>query len=131
MKFSTDFPPNIEEVREAFPLSGKEIFTWGDTIFNPNGNKLPAQLIAHEEVHERQQGMDPDLWWKRYIKNPAWRLEQELEAHQVEYRVYCRTYGDRNRQWAYLREISKRLASPMYGNMVTTAEAMKLIRGKK
>ena len=122
-----DFPPNIKAIRKVFPISGHEIFAYGGTIYNPSGSELTPALIAHEEVHFRQQGKWPKSWWMRFLKSPAFRLRQELEAHRVEYRVFCRGHKDRNSQAKYLRAISKRLAAPMYGSMITTPEAIKAI----
>lgn len=128
IKIVKSLPPNIDVVRKTFTLSGKEIFAWGDTIYNPSGGQLTSALIAHEKVHFKQQEGNPEDWWDKYLSDANFRLNQELEAHRVEYRTFCRENRDRNKQARYLFEISSRLASPMYGNMLTTKEAMKLIR---
>lgn len=129
MKTVTGFPPNIETIRGKFPLSGTEIFTWGDTIYNPGGGELSPELQAHEAVHEKQQNGDPQAWWDRYMVDEPWRLEQELAAHKVEYRTYCKAHKDRNVQARFLVRIAQRLSSAMYGCIITAREASKLIRG--
>ena len=121
-------PPNIEDIRKAFKLSGYEIFCYGDTIYNPAGFELNPSLLAHEEVHERQQGPDPESWWHWYIKEPKFRLGQELEAHKVEYRVLCEQTKDRNKRAALLAYVAGKLASPTYGGIVTRHKAMGMIR---
>lgn len=128
VKIVTEYPPIIKLIEEKFPLTGYEIFAWGDTIYNPSGNPLPVWLIEHEKVHFRQQGGKPKSWWKSYLKDPQFRLDQELEAHRVEYRVFCRHVKDRNKQIRYLRGIAARLASPMYGGIISPMEASKRIR---
>ena len=122
------FPPNIEEIRKVFPLTGEEIFAYGNTIYNPSGITLSPELQAHEEVHAKQQAFDPRGWWDRYLIDPQFRLEQELEAHQVEYRTFCRNHKDRNLRNRYLMAIAKRLSGPVYGSIVSQKEARKLIR---
>lgn len=123
-----EFPPNIERIRAKFPLKGGEIFAWDGIIYHPMGNRLPPELIAHEECHFAQQDGDPEGWWERYLSDDdEWRFEQELEAHIVEYREYCRHNRDRNQRMRYLHMIARRLASPMYGNVVTSAQARRRI----
>ena len=128
MNIVIEFPPNIDNIREVFTISGKEMFAWGDTIYNPSGNTLTKELLAHERVHCQQQGRDIQGWWDKYLINLDFRFKQELKAHQVEYAVNKQIEIDRNRRRIYLREISKRLSSPLYGNMVTFDKAKKLIK---
>ena len=128
MKIVEEFPPNIEKIRATFELTGGEIFAWDDIIYNPSGGHLSTALIAHENVHKKQQNGDPESWWERYLVDAEWRLQQELEAHRVEYRWFCRENRDRNKQSKYLIEISKRLASPMYGSLLSQREAAKKIK---
>lgn len=123
-----EFPPNIDAIREKFPLKGGEIFAWDGIIYHPNGTRLPPELIEHEKVHFAQQGGNPEVWWSRYLSDDdQWRYEQELEAHIVEYKTFCRYNKDRNRRVKYLMLIARRLASPMYGSVVSPAQAKKEI----
>ena len=122
------YPPNIADIREKFPLTGMEIFCYGDIIYNPCGKPLPRSLMVHEQVHQEQQAGDPASWWVRYLRDPEWRLEQELEAHRAEYADFCRSHTDRNFRARYLHDISHRLASPMYGKLITPSAAARLIR---
>ena len=138
MKIVKEFPPNIEAIRAKFPLKGSEIFCWGDIIYSPSTDRLPTWLIMHESVHTRQQKEigGTEIWWERYLKDTKFRFEQELEAHQVEYRSFCELARERVRRRIYLKIVARKLASPMYGRMVTFEKAKKLIkkppiRGKK
>lgn len=128
VKIEKKYPPNIDKIREHLVLGGNEIFAWDGIIYNPSGGFLTVPLIEHEKVHFKQQNGEPEKWWDRYLADPEFRLEQELQAHQTEYRVYCRQIRDRNKQAQYLFGISRRLASPMYGNILSQQEAMKRIR---
>lgn len=125
-----EVPPNIDAIRARFPISGQEIFAWAGTIYNPSNNRLPVWLVEHEKVHFRQQAEvgGPENWWAQYIEDDEFRLEQELEAHRREYRVFCRLNKDRNVRARYLMEIAARLAAPMYGKVIEPREAARRIR---
>lgn len=124
------YPPIYSVAQATFQLTGREIFAWDGIIYNPGGGSVTEELIAHEEVHFKQQRAvgGPEKWWALYFKSPEFRLEQEIEAHRVEYRVFCRKEKDRNRRAVYLNLIANRLASPMYGNLIKPAEAKRRIK---
>lgn len=131
-----DWPPNIKSIRAVLPVTENNIFAYGGTIYNPGGRGLSRELIAHETVHFRQQAEfkkprwsrnSVESWWKKFLAEPEFRLEQELEAHREEYQEYCRRNKDRNRQVLFARLISKRLAAPMYGGLITAPEAQRKI----
>jgi len=124
-----DWPPNIEAIRAVLPVSESNIFAYGNKIYNPGGSELPDWLIAHEHTHFVQQNLyGLRRWWKRFLTDEAFRLDQELEAHRTEYRVFCRLNLDRNARARQLSEMGRRLAAPMYGGIITAREAMKEIR---
>lgn len=132
MKIVHAYPPNWAEIHAALDVDGmRTIFTYGDTIYNPGGIRVGPELIAHEEVHQRQQrelGVDgPAKWWARFIADPAWRMEQEIEAYRVQWREAQKGIKDRNAKAAYLRQISGIVAGPTYGNVLSPAEAMRLL----
>lgn len=128
MKIVKDYPPNIDRIRKTFPLSGSEIFTYGDTVYVPSGVPLTPELEAHEQVHINQQGNQPDVWWEKYFFDPQFRLDQEIEAHRAEYKKFCSLNKDKNQQARFLNSIAMRLASPMYGNIITHSQAIKMIK---
>lgn len=123
-----DYPPNIDAIREVFPLPKGVIFTYGHTIYNPAGVHLDRPLIAHESVHMRQQGDDPAAWWERYLIDPEWRLQQELEAHRVEWHVFRIRCFSREKRNRFLFGLATRLASPMYGKLITIKDATREIK---
>jgi hypothetical protein len=130
MKVVTDYPPNIEFIRQHFELDGNEIFTYGDTVYSPTG-PISVWLIAHEKVHCRQQGADPDGWWQRYVDDIQFRFEQELQAHRAEYKCVIKHIKDINVRRKLLYAISRRLSSPLYGSLVSHQEALMLIANAK
>ncbi len=127
MKISTEFPPNYEVLKAKFNPGKSAIFTYGDTIYNPSGGVLTPELLAHEAVHIRQQAEGVEAWWVRYMEDAQFRLEQELEAHRIEYQAFCARVKDRNKRAVFLSQIATRLASPMYGRVITSREASRLI----
>ena len=128
MEIIIDRPPIYEAAAKVFPLTGREIYAYGDKIYNPAGFDIPAWLIAHEEVHQLQQAGDPESWWEDYLKDIEYRFCMELAAHQREYRSYCEHNKDRNKRAAYKRIVAKKLAAPLYGNMITVFDAMRRIK---
>ncbi len=124
-----DWPPNIEAIRKVLPVSERNIFAYAHKIYSPGSPTLPGWLIAHEEVHFGQQDIaGVRSWWRRFLRCQKYRLAQELPAHRMEYRIFCTMNRDRNVRSMYLREMGRRLAAPMYGGIITAAEAIKEIR---
>jgi hypothetical protein len=119
-------PPLYPEILAAFPAakSMRPVFAWGHTIYNPHGIEITPELRVHEGIHGQRQGDNPEEWWRRYMVDPAFRLMEELLAHATEYRAYCdRPDFDRNRRRLVLRSIAQRLASPLYGSLISVADA--------
>lgn len=113
-----DYPPIYPEIAAAFDLEGKlscfkPIFSWGDLIYNPHGVKLHPCLIAHEAVHGIRQRENVSGWWRRYIDDPNFRLEEEVLAHVAEYRSRAAGKSRNERRWLMV-QTAKRLAAPLY-----------------
>lgn len=133
MKISYSKPPIYDKAKAAFQFKEPgTIFTYGDTIYNPGGVPLTPDLITHEEVHERQQkaigAFGARRWWKRYLKDPQFRFEQELEAYRAQYKFVKGFIKDRNTLAAYLNEIAGFLSGPMYGNIISRSDAAQRIK---
>lgn len=154
-----EYPPIFDEIVKVFPFAADKgvIFSWGDKVYFPQPTGLiPPQLVAHEEVHGGRQlnyaweiGQREEepkdnsiefylaenersvrMWWEEYLKNPQFRLTEELPAHQVEYKVYCEMVKDKNQRARYLHRMAMRLAGPLYGSLITYTEAKKQIQQK-
>jgi hypothetical protein len=125
MKVKNEKPPVYDAVKKLLDFEDQHtIFTYGEYIYNPAGVALTLDLHAHEEVHMRQQmamnvmgKLGPRRWWKRYLKDPQFRFEQELEAYRAQYQFAKRNIKDRNALHDYLVRVARTLASPMYGNL--------------
>ena len=131
MKVSLSKPPIYDECAKAFKLTGREIFTYGDTIYNPAGFDIPDHLLIHELTHREQQKHDntvAKLWWRRYIDDPKWRIDQEVEAYAAQYAFICTKVKDKNARYKNLHLLAVDLASPMYGSSISYTDAIRRIR---
>ncbi len=126
-------PPIYDAVLAAFGLTDQElqdriaIFAYKGEVWNPTGAPITRDRIVHEMVHFQQQMDDSDEWWSIYLSDPAFRLSMEIEAYRAQYKWAKKTMRDRNTVAKLLDFISYALASKMYGNLVTYAEAKKAI----
>lgn len=126
-------PPNFEAIVAVFPDAAgpNTIFAFGDVIYVPSGNNLPQELYDHERVHgARQTDIGVERWWNQYLADPKFRWDEELMAHAAEYRSFCTLNRDRNVRSRYLAAVSQRLASPLYGRLMSYREAKRLIVDK-
>lgn len=134
MKISTEYPPNWNQIRIAFPDVVQEgaIFCYGYTIYNPFNREISADLIYHESVHARQQGSTPDIWWYRYINDLDFRLDQEIEAYGEQFAFVCRHIppeAPKNRiQKLYLNSMASALSGNVYGKLISYGEAESKIK---
>ena len=128
MKIVVGYPPNFKEISATLTPSPRAIFTWGNIIYNPSGAHVTKDLIAHEEVHERQQNSAPETWWNWYLTDPQFRLQEEAEAYARQYQYICSGNTNRNYQFQVLQALAMILASPMYNCSISVEEAMRLIK---
>lgn len=132
MRLVRDVPPMFDEIDAAFNIKGQAvIFAWGDKIYAPmQQGELPKALLLHEEVHGARQlatvgGIE--AWWRRYIAEPRFRLDEEIPAHRAELaHLLTKAKGPSMRAHA-LSRTAARLAAPLYGNLITIAEAKRVL----
>ena len=130
IEFAKGRPPNFEEIAKVLPQARRSdtVFTYGNVIYVANGQELPQSIIAHECVHVQQQFLyGRDAWWERYLRDIAFRFQQETAAHQVEYRIMLNDGNRRERRRAE-KLIAQRLAGPLYGNACSPMRARALLR---
>ena len=128
---SQDWPPNIDEIRKHFELTGDEIFTYGKIIYNPNKKTLTPDLLAHESVHLEQQSGKAEEWWKLYLADSVFRAYQECPAHWTQYQIAKSIIKDRNKRFLYAKQLAMNLSSVVYGKMMTFNQAYDLITSNK
>ncbi len=131
MKIVNDFPPNYEAIKKAFNPPKEIVFTYGDTIYAPylQEELIPMNVIRHEETHAKQQ-IDPSSWWTRYLIDAQFRLEQELEAYQMQYKYFCKHNKFKKERAKFLLSIAKDLSSPTYGSIMNIEEAKERIKNE-
>lgn len=129
MKVEVGYPPNYEAVAARFNIRSRDVvFTYGQILYNPSGGDIPRHLMAHEETHARQQAkLGIEAWWELYLANDHFRLEQELEAYRAQYADLQSGDYDRPYRRMVLAKISKDLAGPIYGSLITKDRAKELI----
>jgi len=119
-----DFPPNYEKIKEILGEAQEGTFyCYGSKIYNPSGIQIPEDLIYHEAIHTNQQGDKADEWWDKYLKDPKFRMEQEIEAYGEQYKWVSNRVKDRNQLAKFLFKISSILSGKMYGNAISYGEA--------
>jgi len=127
-----DWPPNIDAIRRFLPVTRNNIFAYDGKIYSPGSKTLPPELIAHEQVHFEQQSRIGVLnWWDNFLIDKKFRLAQEIPAHQAEYRHMLENAPSRQVRRRVkthgLKMLAKRLSDPMYGGIITMAEAKRRI----
>lgn len=131
MKIVIEPPPNFGEIVKVLPVVARwrgVLFCYGNTIFNPNGVAVPAEIIAHEEKHSARQGNDPKGWWDRYLSDVEFRFEQELEGYTAQYRHVLLSHASRHDRRRALKLCAASLAAPIYGAMVSEKRARQLLQ---
>ena len=106
------------------------VFTYGDTIFNPSGRHVSPDVIAHEKVHMEQHRAEggPELWWGKWLRDPAFRFDQEARGYAAQYAHLCRVEADEKKQSEILNKIASILSGPIYGKCSSHVEAALLVR---
>lgn len=123
-----DTPPNWAEIHAALPdvSLDHQIFAWVPYIYWKHQDTRPLQqdLIAHElKHHDQQDEMGPVRWWQRYLNDPQFRLDQEIEAIRAQLACARGMTRDRTKIFNLARTQAQNLASPVYGGVITFQEA--------
>ncbi len=125
--------PNWDAIVKKFQVKETDhtFYTYGDCIYSPSGIPPSDDLIVHESVHAEQQEHHNDvavLWWERYIRDPQFRADQEIEAYGTQYRFICQKYKQRDVRAKYLTFFAKTLSGVQYDHCIDLPEAIKQIR---
>ena len=128
MKIVKRFPPNIKQIRENLTPQPQAVFAWGETIYNPSGNEIRADILYHESIHFRQmkEYPSPEIWWTEYLTNPAFRLKMEVEAY-FEQSQFVKRYATNKVVKELLDEIAEHLEK-YYNVGISKYQALTLIR---
>ena len=124
-KLVTAFPPNWRDIAAKFPIKGRPgiVYAYGDRIYNPSGRVLPSWILDHENVHcKRQNEHGVGAWWDAYLVNSAFRLAEEVLAHQKEWQSF-RSIHNFKQNAQYLETMIDRLSGPIYRLGVSREDA--------
>jgi hypothetical protein len=91
------------------------MFAYAPNIHAKDIDSLEDDVIEHELVHIRRQGDDPQVWWERFLTDPAFRLEEELVAYKRQYNYLKGKKIDRNVLDKRVRTWSHNLSGRAYG----------------
>ncbi len=128
MKIVENNPPNIDLIQAVLKPTHDALYCYGDTIYNPGKRIVTKDLVAHEEVHSKQQGDHVDAWYAKYLTDPQFRLEQEIEAYGAQWLYIKENVKDAKlRDWL-LENMADALSSESYGNLCTFGQAKSWIR---
>lgn len=125
MEIKVAYPPNWLEIQTLNPPSDA-VFCFGSDIYNPSDGNIPEDVIFHESVHSERQGINPRIWWDKYIHDPNSRLEEEVFAYGGQFAFIKRHYPTHSHKGA-LFDLSNNLCS-IYGLQLSYAQASNLIR---
>jgi hypothetical protein len=139
MRIVNQPPPIFDEIVAAFPHAALPgvMFCWREIIYIPQQTgPIPAQLIAHEQAHcDRQAGFHITDWWRRYISDQQFRLDEEMPAHVVELREWIKIetpkwVGKRALKRHLTGRVARRLADKLYGPMITYENARTILEAE-
>lgn len=129
IKFSDKKPPMYDVCEKYFGADWDSgtIFAYGDTIHAKHISFVTPDVYAHEAVHMRQQEIygDKDRWWDRYLRDQAFRCNQEVEAYKGQLQYALEKYT-RNHRRALKKHVYASL-SGLSGGTISITEAEKLL----
>lgn len=130
MKISNKKPPNYEQLAKFFDIENRKnvVFTYGDTVYAPGVDDISDDLKIHEATHQIQQGDNPKEWWDKYIADPEFRLDQELEAYKNQFKWFKKRKPPKKVRTDFLDHIASDLSSSLYGNIIDYKTARNILR---
>lgn len=129
MKISTEKPAIWPLLEKKFGISWDSgvIVTYNGTVHCKSG-KLSPDLIVHEQTHIDQQAAfgDAEEWLIKYLDDPKFRLEQEVEAYQNQAAFVRKNLRNQSKKLKYFMFMWRDMAK-YYCGMCTLEEAKKLV----
>lgn len=131
MNFSTKKPSVYKILHDEFGVEWEDhiLITIGDTIHTKDPDIVRPDLLVHEKCHEVQQReMGIKEWWKRYLEDPRFRLDQECQAYKCQAIWLKKNLNDRNKRFKFIHSMAVDLSSEMYGKVISYNEAYKFLK---
>lgn len=103
---------------------------WGMTCEEHYGEPFEHKLEDGTEC--AGPGMAPlkgkDAWWRRYLSDPEFRVEQEAQAYGMQYAFICSKQTNRDMRARALHTLAGSFSGPLYQCPISNADAKKMIR---
>lgn len=123
-QLSKEKPPIYQRLHDIFGVE------WDKGIiiaYYPNIHcffNINEQKVHHEAVHLiRQKDMGVELWFKQYITDPGFRLNEEILAYNVEIKWIKENIPGRNERRFLINQIYDDISSSIYGHIINRKEA--------
>ena len=133
---SNTIPQIYETLHKQFGVEWDKglVITYFPHIHVKSGH-LPPDLEAHESTHLYQQehyhntsyGNGSAGWWKQYLEDPRFRLQEETAAYMVQVEFIRKNLIGRNNRRAHFKHILNSFVK-MYGGIVTKEQAKQLLK---
>lgn len=127
MKTVETYPPNYQDIVDGLGDVTGAVFCYGDTIHNPFKRDITPDIEVHEQVHSKQQGDFPEVWYYKYLNDKDFRLEQEIEAYAAQYAFIKKHMSGSLLKWG-LDNMAQALSGESYGNLLSHNDAVCKIR---
>lgn len=130
MKISHEKPPCYEKLCKHFEWLEKAwnnegiYITYGGILYTPHTH-IPGHIMAHEEVHARQQKkMGADEYLDKYIADVKFRQEVEIEAYRAQVK-WIKEHDVADRKLIFKHIVHTLIT--FYGLEMTAEQARKLL----
>lgn len=120
--------PYLKEYKKQFPITDGTIFVFKDKIYS--NNEMPYDIVFHEIRHlQQQQQYGADKWIKQYLEDKNFRLSVELDAYKHQLKK-VKEIADEKEYLHILVECAQNISSPLYGDVISYAGAIKKLKVK-
>lgn len=128
-KIINAYPPNYADIlASGCKPDEKTLYPFGEVLYNPSGQDIRPDILYHEHIHQIQQNNQPEIWWQKYLLDPLFRAEQEIEAYAKQVMWVKEKTKDTEFAEYGIEESAHKLSSEIYNLNLTFHEAKTLIR---
>lgn len=113
----------FDQYKAKFPgINGHTIFAYSPDIYTDY--KLTSDLLIHENTHLKQQEeIGLDLWVEKFLNDPQFRLDMEIEA----YKKQLNSILDSKKRRDMTLVCAENLSSDLYDNIISLSEAFDIL----
>lgn len=125
---SHDIPPIYQQLHDKFGVEWESglIIAFDGKIHS--SGEIDPQKVIHECQHlDRQAELGNEAWWNLYLDSDIFRFDEEVLAYVAEAKFIKKNIKDRELRNKILIDVAKTFSSGMYGNLLTTQEALRIL----